>query len=155
MSIHNLPGRSRPLSLVDELISCAAYSPCGPEGSGTPGRRDDLIREAAAEAITVVTDGLNPRTEDFQRGVPRFKAEIARIVPDYAPAEMSMALALDVAERERRLAILTTLDRLAGRSGAEFLPKGTLRSVVERAAEAGDPEATKLLASGRPIPFIH
>ena len=154
MSIHNLPSRSLPLSLVDERISSAARSPCGPEVSAAEGRRDALIREAAAEAITVVTEGLNPRTEDFQRAVPRFKIEIARIVPDYAPAEMSMALAIYVGERERRLAILTTLDRLAGRSGAEFLPKGSLRSVVERAAEAGDAEAMKLLASGRPVPFI-
>ena len=154
MSIHNLPGRSRPLSLVDERISGAARSPYGPEGSVTAGRRDVLIREAAAEAITVVSEGLNPRTEDFQRAVPRFKTEIAKIVSDYAPAEMSMALAMYVGERERRLAILITLDRLAGRSGAESLPKGTLRSIVEQAAEAGDTEAMKLLASGRADPFI-
>ena len=154
MSIHNLPGRSRPLSLVDERISGAARSPYGPEGSVTAGRRDVLIREAAAEAITVVSEGLNPRTEDFQRAVPRFKTEIARIVSDYAPAEMSMALAMYVGERERRLAILITLDRLVGRSGAEFLPKGSLRSIVERAAEAGDAEAMKLLVSGRADPFI-
>jgi len=154
MSIHNLPGRSRPLSLVDERISGAARSPYGPEGSVTAGRRDVLIREAAAEAITVVSEGLNPRTEDFQRAVPRFKTEIARIVSDYAPAEMSMALAMYVGERERRLAILITLDRLVGRSGAELLPKGTLRSIVEQAAEAGDAEAMKLLLSGSADPFI-
>lgn len=41
-----------------------------------------------------------------------------------------------------------TLDRLAGRFGAELLPKGTLRAIVEKAAAAGDDEARALLDSG-------
>jgi len=41
-----------------------------------------------------------------------------------------------------------TLERLAGRFGAEFLPKGTLRNIVEKAAVSGDDEAKALLASG-------
>lgn len=41
-----------------------------------------------------------------------------------------------------------TLDRLAGRKGAAFLPKGTLRAIVEKAAENGDPEARALLEGG-------
>jgi hypothetical protein len=153
MSIHNLAARSQPVSLIEGITS-ATNSRCGPEASAARECRDAQVREAAAEAITVVAEGLDPRTEDFQRAVPRFKIEIARIVSDYAPAEMSMALAIYIGERERRLATLTTLDRLTGRSGAEFLPKGTLRSVLERAAEAGDAEALELLASGRPVPFI-
>jgi hypothetical protein len=41
-----------------------------------------------------------------------------------------------------------TLERLAGRFGAEFLPKGTLRVIVEKAAAGGDDEARALLESG-------
>jgi hypothetical protein len=37
---------------------------------------------------------------------------------------------------------------LAGRFGAEFLPKGTLRAIVEKAAAADDDEARALLDSG-------
>lgn len=41
-----------------------------------------------------------------------------------------------------------TLERLAGRPGAAFLPKGTLRAIAEKAAAAGDDEARALLDSG-------
>jgi hypothetical protein len=41
-----------------------------------------------------------------------------------------------------------TLERLAGRTGAAFLPKGTLRAIVETAAGDGDEEARALLESG-------
>jgi hypothetical protein len=152
MSIHNLPRRSKPIALVDERIGRTAGRPS--DGSNTTARQDIVILEAAADAIMLVTQRLNPQSEDFQRAVPRFKAEFARLVPDYTPAEMSMALSMYLGERERQLAILTTLNRLAGRSGAEFLPPGTLRAIVEQAAEAGDAEAMKLLASGRTDPFF-
>ena len=44
--------------------------------------------------------------------------------------------------------MVSTLERLAGRPGAEFMPKGTLRATVQRAAEAGDGEARALMESG-------
>lgn len=47
-----------------------------------------------------------------------------------------------------RSSIAATLARLAGRPGAEFMPKGTLRAIVQKAAEAGDREAIALLESG-------
>jgi hypothetical protein len=51
-------------------------------------------------------------------------------------------------DRGQRPSMVTTLERLAGRTGAAFLPKGTLRTIVERAAEGGDGDARALLELG-------
>jgi hypothetical protein len=50
--------------------------------------------------------------------------------------------------RGPRYSKVATLERLAGRTGAEFLPSGTLRAIVEWAAEGGDREARALLEPG-------
>ena len=65
-----------------------------------------------------------------------------------------MALAIYLGERERQLTLLATLDRLTGRSGAEFLPRGTLRIIVQKAAEAGDEGAIEVLERELRRPFI-
>jgi hypothetical protein len=112
--------------------------------------RSTFVLEATADAILATAVGLNPRTEDFQRAVPRFKEAFARLVPDYTAQDMLTALSLYLGERERQLGLLAILDRLAGRTGAEFLPRGTIRLIVEQAAKAGDAGAVELLSSPRP-----
>jgi hypothetical protein len=57
-------------------------------------------------------------------------------------------VALHPESRGPTSSIEATLDRLAGRFGAAFLPKGTLRAIVEKAAAAGDDEARALLDKG-------
>jgi hypothetical protein len=98
MNIHS-PTKSRPrFILVDARTGGESASNDEPGKAdletGAAFGRKALLHDAAAEAIAVVTDGLNARTEAFQRSVPRFKAEVARINPDYPPQEILTALAL-------------------------------------------------------------
>lgn len=68
--------------------------------------------------------------------------------PTASRAPVVPTLQPDPGERGRRSSTAATLERLAGRFGAEFLPKGTLRAIVEKAATAGDDEARALLDRG-------